>query len=150
MTSFFTSASVPLFDRLCAPSDNGIEPLDARGLQASLARELGELLGTRSRLPMQRFIDEAAHVLDYGLPDFSALSLRSSEDRLLLERAIARAIACFEPRLSHAQVSVERAEHAERALVRISAAVQIGRELRRVQFALPAGAAIGPPARDTG
>lgn len=87
---------------------------------------------------MQRFIDEAAHVLDYGLPDFSALSLRSSEDRLLLERAIARAITCFEPRLMHPQVNVEEAGQAERALVRISAAVRIGQELRRVQFALPA------------
>ncbi len=139
---------MPLLDRLCAPGDDGVGPLDGRGLQASLARSLDELLGTRSRLPMRRFADEASHVLDYGLPDFSALSLRSSEDRLLLERAIVRAITCFEPRLLHAQARVEETGRVEHARVQISAAVRIGQELRRVEFAWPAGGATALAARD--
>lgn len=150
MALSFASAPLPLFDRLCAPAGSGVEPLDARGLQASLARELGDLLGTRSRLSLARFADETGTVLDYGLPDFSSLSLRSQEDRDLLQRVITRAISCFEPRLLHIQVSIDDwAEHAEHALARISAAVRIGQELRRVQFALPAGVETGPTAGNT-
>lgn len=142
MASPFASSPAPLFDRLCAAADDSVGPLDARGLQASLARDLADLLGTRSRLPLQRFTDEAGTVLDYGLPDFSALSPRSDDDRQGLKDAIMHAIACFEPRLMHVQVDVDDwTGNAEHARVHLSAAVRIGNELRRIDFTLPAGAA---------
>ena len=113
MPSPLPSAPAPLFDRLCAPAGSEAEPLDARGLRdddapvietlrslgrvdrhdaqalrESLARELGLLLGTRSRLPLSRYAAEADTVLDWGLPDFTALSPRSGDDREALREAV--------------------------------------------------------------
>lgn len=129
----------PLFDRLCAGAGEDCSPLDAAGLRVSLARDLSHLLNARSRLPLSRYVDEVASVIDWGLPDFSALSAQSGGDRQLLRQAVLQAIACFEPRLQHVHVEVDTwPDDPHRARLNIDAAVRIGRELRRVEFALPA------------
>lgn len=138
MSQALHRAPRPLFDRLCAVAGEDDAPLDAPGLRDSLARELATLLNARSRQPLSRYAREAASVLDYGLPDFSALSAQSGDDRLLLQQAVSHAITRFEPRLLHTQVQVDAwPGRPHRARVRIDAAVRIGRELRRVQFTLP-------------
>lgn len=129
----------PLFDRLCAGAGEDCSPLDAAGLRASLARDLDHLLNARSRLPLSSYVDEATSVIDWGLPDFSALSAQSGEDRQLLRQAVLHAIACFEPRLQQVHVAVDTwPGDPHRARLNIDAAVRIGGELRRVEFALPA------------
>ena len=145
MPSPLPSAPAPLFDRLCAPAGSEAEPLDARGLRESLARELGLLLGTRSRLPLSRYAAEADTVLDWGLPDFTALSPRSGDDREALREAVEVALARFEPRLRQVQVAVDDwPGQPQRARVQIDAAVRLGTEWRRVRFALPADGADAP------
>lgn len=140
------SAPSPLFDRLCAPAATGDGTLDARGLQASLQGELQALLGTRSRLPMSRFAEEARSVIDWGLPDFSGLSVQSGDDREVLRQAVRHAISCFEPRLRHVEVGVDAwPGEPQRARVSIAAAVRIGQTLSRVQFTLALGATEGSP-----
>lgn len=136
MSQDVPSAPWPLFDRLCADGD--CAPLDAAGLRDSLERELSILLNTRSRLGLSRYAEEAASVIDWGVPDFSALSAQSGEDRLLLQRAVLHAISCFEPRMQHLQVVVDTwPGDPQRARVNIDASMRIGRELRRVEFTLP-------------
>lgn len=129
---------LPLFDRLCAEAE-GEGVLDARALQASIAGELSNLLNSRSRLGAAAFLTSELSVVDFGMPDITALSPQSRDDRQLLQQLIQRAIACFEPRLSRTQVQVfEWPGDPQRAKVEIMAVVRLGRELRRVKFELAA------------
>lgn len=129
---------LPLFDRLCAEAE-GEGVLDARALQASIAGELSNLLNTRSRLGAAAFLNSELSVVDFGMPDITALSPQSRDDRQLLQQLVRRAIACFEPRLSRTQVQVlEWPGDPKRAKVEIMAVVRLGKELRRVKFELAA------------
>ncbi|WP_028311598.1 type VI secretion system baseplate subunit TssE [Derxia gummosa] len=148
MPAALPAAPMPLFDRLCSDDETADGAvLDARGLRQSLAGELSRLLNTRSRLGLAEYADKAATVLDYGLPDFSALSARSADDLAALRDAIAHAIRLFEPRLMHAEVTLtDDPASPQRARVHIDAAVRLGHELRRVRFDLdaePGTASIG-------
>lgn len=155
MSTPLPTAPQPLFDRLHAePAARpgagvglgaGLGRLDAPGLQASLARELGQLLNTRSRLGLHAYVaaaeTRALSLLDYGLPDYSGLSARSEDDCRLLQQAVAHCLARFEPRLSHTQVQVmPMPGQPLRLRVLIDAAVTLGQALRRVQFDLAADA----------
>ncbi len=124
----------PLFDRLCG-EEEGEGVLDARGLQASLARELSRLLNTRSRLDMAAFLNSELSVLDFGMPDITSLAPQSQDDRERLQKLVCRAITFFEPRLSHIQVRVlDCPGDPARLKAEIIAAVRLGRALRRVSF----------------
>jgi type VI secretion system lysozyme-like protein len=104
-------APMPLFERLAddAPFDAhertdavAARSLDAQSLRESVRAELLRLLNTRrgrSRL-------DAADVLHYGLPDWSALSGARAGDRSALEREVAQAIRAFEPRLAAPRVTI--------------------------------------------
>ncbi|NDY94031.1 type VI secretion system baseplate subunit TssE [Ideonella livida] len=152
MSRLLPTAVQPLFDRLgAAPAaaqdwrGPGPGRLDARGLRESLAREVGALLNTRSRLGLEDFIARAEgpglSLLDYGLPDLSPLTPASADDRDTLRRAVHHCLARFEPRLQHTEVQVSPLPgQALRARLSIDAAVALGPELRRVQFDLAADA----------
>ena len=117
-----------LFERLCMDPGQGVQG-DARMLEASfraydlqaladsVMRELQSLLNTR--LPVAvGFSDESTQsVVNYGLPDFSALNAASPGDRTLLARLIERKIAAFEPRLRDVRVILEAHPTSRRALV---------------------------------
>ncbi len=79
-----------------------------RQLKASLRRDLGWLLNTR-RNPdaANESLAEVSHSLfNYGLPDFSALSLNSPRDRGHLLVELERTVAIFEPRLKEVRVTL--------------------------------------------
>lgn len=147
MSPTLPTAALPLFDRLC-PEAAGLGPgvvsampggdrLDARGLQASLARDLARLLGTRSPLDSAEHARRSLSVVDYGLPDLTALWPRSGDDRLRLQQAVLHAITDLEPRLQHPRVQVSTDPAApQRLRLTIEAAVQMGLQLHRVGFDL--------------
>lgn len=105
-------APAPLFDRLAGSP----RALGRAGLRASLVRELGRLLNTRSPLPAGRYLAEPLTVLDYGLPDLLAFSPANPDDHRLVEAVVARAVLAFEPRLSEVRVTVRETGGDGRAL----------------------------------
>lgn len=141
MSELSRSAAIPMLQRLCARDGEvgDAASFDAAGLQASIANELAILLNTRCGLTMAEFLDCQGTVLDFGVPDFSALSCRSSQDLNLLSQVVQHAIALFEPRLSHTQVIAVDAMSSQpgQAHLQISGAVRLGLTLRRVDFDIP-------------
>jgi type VI secretion system protein ImpF len=142
MSELSRSASIPLFQRLCARDGEmgDAADFDAAGLQASIANELSSLLNTRSRLTMGEFLQCQGTVLDFGIPDFSSLSCKSSDDLAAVSQAVQHAIALFEPRLSHTHVVAihdDSSNHRGQAKLQISGAVRLGMTLRRVDFDIP-------------
>jgi len=90
-----------LFDRLMA---------EELPLKDAVARDLEDLLNTRSALPahLQRAYPEcAASVLNYGLADFAALCAGSNEDRSRICAGLRLAVERHEPRLCNVQVRLE-------------------------------------------
>ena len=100
---------VPLFERLCDahPEQTHEQPplrmLAAAALRASVARELVLLFNVRSATGERNRVLSA---IDYGLPDWSALSAANPFDRATIARGMVRAVAAFEPRLRLPQVTV--------------------------------------------
>ena len=99
-----------LFDRLVETDPEARQvsghTISRAELQVSVAREIGALLNTRID-PAVDAIDPAERtVVDYGLPDFTALAAVSGADTSRLARAAERAIAAFEPRLARPRVDV--------------------------------------------
>ena len=88
---------------------------------------------------MAEFLKCQGTVLDFGIPDFSALSCRSTSDLAAVCQAVQHAIALFEPRLSHTQVVAihDDTGHRGQANLQISGAVRLGLTLRRVDFDIP-------------
>ena len=90
-----------------------------RQLKAALRRDLEWLLNTR-RNPdaAASALAEVSHSLfNYGLPDFSSLSLNSPRDRGQLLVELERTVAIFEPRLKEVCVSlVDAPGHASRVV----------------------------------
>lgn len=74
----------------------------------AVARDLEYLLNTRtdSSLDFQRWPELKKSVLNYGLPDFSHLSMSSETDRQLIQHRVQEAIKIFEPRLQQVTVSL--------------------------------------------
>jgi type VI secretion system protein ImpF len=90
-----------------------------RQLKRAVARDLEALLNTRQEaldeLPSE-FTEVRRSLLTYGLPDFSAFSLLSSNDRNRIRRALEEVIATFEPRLDRVRVSLETPRTYDRGL----------------------------------
>lgn len=141
MSELSRSASIPLFQRLCARDGEmgDAAAFDAAGLQASIGNEIATLLNTRCGLTMAEFLQCQGTVLEFGIPDFSSLSCRSSDDLASVSQAVQHAIALFEPRLSHTQVVAIHDDSGPRgrAKLQISGAVRLGMTLRRVDFDIP-------------
>ncbi|SAL24375.1 type VI secretion protein [Caballeronia udeis] len=102
MSATSRGTAMPLFDRLAAGGETRLPGKDV--LRESVARDLGRLLNTRSRLTFEAFGATEGSVIDYGVPDFSERSLRSGGDRDAIAEAIRHAIALFEPRLTNVTV----------------------------------------------
>jgi type VI secretion system protein ImpF len=97
-----------LFDRL-ADADPGAPSghiISRAQLQESVAREISAILNTRIDPAIDAIDPRERTVIEYGLPDFSALSAASNDDTGRLARAAERAILAFEPRLDRPRVEV--------------------------------------------
>ena len=143
MAELVRGSSVPLFDRLALSGDSvasGAFLLTPEQLHASIGKELSRLFNTRSRLAPSEYAGSTGTVIDYGIPDFSALSPRHPDDRELLQSALKQAIVFYEPRMSNISVKVEAVpQRGDRALVTVSGDVTIGLKPQRVSFALGLG-----------
>lgn|ERR1019366_1240602 len=109
-----------------------------RQLKASLRRDLEWLLNTR-RNPEAAgdSLAEVSHSLfNYGLPDFSALSLNSPRDRGHLLVELERTVAIFEPRLKEVRVTlVDTPGHNSRVVhFQIEAMLQMDPAPEQVSF----------------
>lgn len=139
MSTIVPASPMPLFDRIAGFPDASIDGrlMDSGGLRRSLLRDLSRLLNVRNGRSVKDFLAADVSVLDYGMPDLLSLSPQSEEDMHLLEKSVARAIALFEPRLSHVQVAAD-AHPARRSAARvtIAGAVNVGPQLCRVDFDL--------------
>jgi len=103
MSALSRGSAVPLFDRLAAGGETQL--VGASALRESVARDLGRLLNTRSRLTVAAFSSSDGTVVDYGVPDCSERSLRSGADRDAIAAAVRRAVELFEPRLANVTVT---------------------------------------------
>ena len=140
MSELVRGSLVPLFDRF-VPSEGaggaGAFILLPEQLTASIARDLGRLFNTRNRLGLSEIDSSTGTVVDYGIPDFSALSPRSEEDRRLLQKALLKSISFYEPRLKNVAVKVEEVEQrGDSAAVTVSGDITIGLHHERVSFSL--------------
>lgn len=118
--------TLPLIDRLTdlEPRLAADPPItraqSIRLLKASLRRDLEWLFNTRANAetPPQNVMPEVYRsVFNYGLPDFSHVSMSLHSQRVLLQRQLETAIGLFEPRLTGVQVRMlDQAYEAGRAL----------------------------------
>lgn len=137
MSKLVFACAAPFFDRLLGTSDsNQVEiKLDSVGLKKSLTREMGQLFSTKSRLTVSEYLTHELTVLDYGLPDFTALSPGSENDIALLAEVLTKCLEKYEPRLSMVLVTVKpNAANKTAAHATVMAAVTIGRQALRVDF----------------
>lgn len=139
MAKLFRGAAVPLFDRLSlSEASDTPTQFDAAQLRASIGRDIIRLLNTRSRLSFAEYRAGDGTVLDYGVPDFSILSIKNGEDIALLEETLGKAIARYEPRLKDVQAHASaRPGRPGAALVSLSGVMTIGLQTHRVEFELP-------------
>jgi type VI secretion system protein ImpF len=90
-----------------------------RQLKHAVARDLEALLNTRQEaleeLPPE-FTEVRHSPVAYGLPDFTALSLASLQDRNRIRLALEQAIAVFEPRIERVRVIMEPPRQHDQAL----------------------------------
>ncbi|HEX5432222.1 MAG TPA: type VI secretion system baseplate subunit TssE [Bryobacteraceae bacterium] len=83
-------------------------PQSVRQLKASLRRDLEWLLNTRRNpeAAPESMAELSRSLYNYGLPDFSALSVDSPQDRSSLVVELENTVALFEPRLKDIRVSL--------------------------------------------
>ena len=139
--------AAPLFARLdgnLAETDDGhLKTLDA--VQASIGRELHRLFNTRSSLRLDDYEHGTATVLEYGIPDFSALSAQDAPGLERLQSALLLAVERYEPRLAEVTVSVVPSpQRKDFAQVHIGAQARVGLELQKVDFEMLLGESGSP------
>lgn len=142
MAEAVRGSSVPLFERLVTPAGatNASLIVETGRLRRSIGNELSRLLGTRSGLTFAQFRESDGGAIGYGIPDASALSMRSIEDRATLKAAVAHGIALYCPRLSDVEVEVhEGAVCGADARVRISGTMRLGAVTERATFVMCSG-----------
>ena len=108
-----TAARASLFDRLidldpATPEERQpLRVLDLAALKESVRGELERVLNTRCARPAQALEAQGRSILDYGVPDMSALCPQNADELQRLTRLIAQAVNAFEPRLRQVRVGVE-------------------------------------------
>ena len=121
-SKFFDSARTPLFERLIDEDPYTQEEyrpsrtLNMSELRNSVRLDLERLLNTRCSLREADWEGREPSVVDYGMPDFCAMSSRDSSDIRTMARMIIRAIEAFEPRLQELNVLMERFDDNEKAM----------------------------------
>ena len=124
MERFEARVTPSLLDRLTdyQPSVSSENPLSRtqalRALKQSLWRDLSNLLNTKRReeeVP-EGFAEANESLLTYGLPDFTAYTLKNPSDQHKLRRAIETTIRRFERRLEKVTVVFDPPEDTASAL----------------------------------
>jgi type VI secretion system protein ImpF len=92
------------------PASGVVDMLDIEQVKESVAHDLEALLNSRLVYPQKALeaFPECRHsVLNYGLNDFSGLSLASAFDRKYICDSLEEAITRHEPRLQNVRASLE-------------------------------------------
>ncbi len=98
----------PLFERLVEQYPPAGEPLrsyDVAAASESVRREVDRVLNTRCIASAGASRQNT--VMQYGVPDFSHISVASTPDLLALSHRLTQAIQSFEPRLANVQVELQ-------------------------------------------
>lgn len=104
-------------------------------LQSSVGHELDRLLNTRCAASLEQLASRPRSVLDYGLPDYSALHTADLKHRHQLAELVRATIVAFEPRLREVQVEVMPDANSRQALeVAVSARLVAAGRLEPVSF----------------
>lgn len=99
-----------LDDNVRSPSSGIVEQLSMEQVKESVARDLEALLNSRlvmSEETLKPYPQCRRSVLNYGLNDFSGLSLANSFDRAFVCRSLEQAILRHEPRLTNVRATLE-------------------------------------------
>jgi type VI secretion system protein ImpF len=108
-----------------------------RMLKASVLRDMSALLNTKRRETevSAEFVELRQSLLTFGLPDFTALSLRNPVEQNRLRREVESTIRRFEPRLTSVTVHLEpRGEYDSGLRFRVDAQLKIEPEPEPVRF----------------
>ncbi|MCC7155032.1 MAG: type VI secretion system baseplate subunit TssE [Bryobacterales bacterium] len=103
---------VPLFDRLVdarpgePPRAEPYRVLYPKDVVDSVRREVHRLLRTRVPVTWTPNLADLT-VIDYGLPDYSAIDPANPDDCLAISAIVAARVAAFEPRLRNVRVRLE-------------------------------------------
>ena len=114
-------------------STREIRPLrafDREAFRASVRRDLGWLLNTRTPLPAGEFDRRELTVIDYGIPDFGSYSPESISDMKLMAKRITRAVTFFEPRLQQVRIEFREKMDDERSIGAVIEAELVTDEVR--------------------
>lgn len=130
-----------LFDRLMDEAGQGTASgvrYTVEQLKDRIGRDIEAILNTRVADPRRR-LDEYPHargsVLNFGLADFAAMCLTSSEDRAAICASIKSAIEAHEPRLTEVSASIEpEAGGVNRLHFVIHAKLRLGPDAEPVNF----------------
>ncbi len=128
---------VPLFDRLAAdgPSSDRNQEVSVAAMRGSIARELHRLFNTRRPSGAALVAGLPATVLDYGIPDFSAMYIGNTLDHEALATGLADAISWFEPRLANPAVRITPPRTPGGPMVAaVAGDLVIGTRVQRVEF----------------
>lgn len=141
-------ARAPLFDRFGDEDGEGAVSflswhparrdgidLSLSALEHSIGAELERLLNTRCAASLEQLAGRTRSVIDYGLPDYSALHTADVEHRRQLSALVQDTVVAFEPRLRDVQVEVEPTPNTKHALeVSISGRIAAPGQLEPVNF----------------
>lgn len=108
-----------ILDRLTAAEEwPTTRSQSVRFFREAVKRDLEWLMNTRQPpMPeLSAYPAARASVINYGLPDITALGLSSAADHRQLRLAIEACLRNFEPRLSNIRVSVEGSDKTDRRL----------------------------------
>ncbi|MDQ2819164.1 MAG: type VI secretion system baseplate subunit TssE [Pseudomonadota bacterium] len=126
-----------IWDRLMAAGHSPARQSLAQ-LHAAIARDLEDLFNTRLALPadtLDKFSACRQTILNFGLMDFAALCLGSSEDQRIICAYVTETITRFEPRLEDIFTAIAPAiDSTNRLDVVIHATIKSHGAGPRVQF----------------
>lgn len=135
-------AEAPLFERLLdgepssSPSRWHVR-LERPAVAASVMRELSRLFNTRTRPGSRPGSDEQGTVVDFGVPDWSAVNPASAAELAALAETLSAKARAFEPRLEGVRVELEPDPvYRRRARGRLAGLLRLERTLEPVTFFL--------------
>jgi type VI secretion system protein ImpF len=113
-----TLVTQSVLDRLTAVEEwPATRSQSVRFFREALKRDVEWLLNTRKPpLEFDRWPAVKKSVINFGLPDFTALGLASAADQHTLRTAISACLRNYEPRLTDVHVTLEGSEVADRKL----------------------------------
>jgi type VI secretion system protein ImpF len=114
-----TIVTQSLLDRLLTVDDWPVTRTQSiRYFREALKRDLEWLLNTRqSPIPeIDAYPLARNSMLNFGLPDISAMGLSSASDHRRLRQALEQCLKNFEPRLQNVEITIEGADAQDRRL----------------------------------